>query len=128
MRRRALISSADATIQKPRSVTPPRGDCSLTRLAGRLPLRRISPGVASILALALAWGFVMHATGWAQLSNYAQVRALSEGAANIDRGHWETQDIAWHRGHFYSVKAPGLAAATLPVYMLLDAAGAQSLA
>ena len=84
---------------------------------------RISPGVAAIAALAIAWALVMHALGWAQLASYAQVRALSQGRAEIDRWHWETKDKAWINGHFYSVKAPGLAFATLPEYMALDAIG-----
>ena len=41
---------------------------------------------------------------------------LSQGTAQIDPWHWETQDIAWHDGHYYSVKPPGLVFATLPVY------------
>ena len=49
-------------------------------------------------------------------ANHAQVRALAAGQAEIDRWHWETRDKAWFRGHFYSVKAPGLAAFTLPAY------------
>ena len=48
------------------------------------PRLRISPGVAAIAALAIAWALVMHALGWAQLANYAQVRALSHGSAEID--------------------------------------------
>ena len=67
----------------------------------------------------------MHSMGWAQQANYAQVRALAAGQAEIDRWHWETKDKAWFDGHFYSVKAPGLAAFTLPAYLALDAARRQ---
>jgi hypothetical protein len=70
----------------------------------------------------------MHSMGWTQTSNYAQVRALAAGRAEIDPWHWQTGDKAWFDGHFYSVKAPGLALLTLPEYLALDAAGAQSLA
>ncbi|MGZ5313623.1 MAG: hypothetical protein ACXWEA_05405 [Solirubrobacterales bacterium] len=93
-------------------------------------LRRLGPlsiSAAAIAALALGWALMMHALGWGQLANYAQVRSLSQGEAQIDRWHWETQDIAYSGGHYYSVKAPGLAAMTLPAYMALDAAGAQRL-
>ena len=38
------------------------------------------------------------------------------------------EDKAWVGGHFYSVKAPGLAALTLPAYLALDAAGAKTVA
>ncbi|MGH2989421.1 MAG: hypothetical protein ACRDMA_06065 [Solirubrobacterales bacterium] len=85
-------------------------------------------GVAAIVALGVAWALLMHSMGWAQSANYAQVRALAAGTTEIDRWHWETQDKAWIDGHFYSVKAPGLAAMTLPAYLGLDAVGAQGLA
>ncbi len=84
-------------------------------------------GLAAIAALGVAWALVMHATGWTQTSNYAQVRALAAGQAQIDRWQWQTGDKAWYHGHFYSVKAPGLALTTLPIYLALDAAGAKSI-
>jgi hypothetical protein len=84
--------------------------------------------IAAIATLAVGWALLMHAMGWGQIASYAQVRSLADGRADIDRWHWETKDKAWVDGHFYSVKAPGLAAATLPAYLALDAAGAQSVA
>src|SRR5919108_287104 len=89
---------------------------------------RARAGLLAVLSLGIAWGLVMHAMGWTQLSQYAQVRALAAGRSQIDRWHWQTKDKAWIDGHFYSVKAPGLAALTLPAYLGLDAAGAQPLA
>jgi hypothetical protein len=95
----------------------------------RIPRRRpINPGLAAIAGLVVAWALLMHALGWGQLAHYAQVRALSDGQSRIDRWHWETKDKAWIDGHFYSVKAPGLAFLTLPAYLGLEAAGAQGLA
>lgn len=91
-------------------------------------IRRERAGLLAILSLGLAWGLVMHSMGWAQLSNDAQVRALADGTARIDRWHWQTKDKAWFEGHFYSVKAPGLAALTLPAYLALDAVGAKDVA
>jgi hypothetical protein len=88
------------------------------------PLRS-GPGIAAIACLGLAWALVMHTMGWAQLANFAQVRALADGRASIDPWHWQTKDKAWVDGHFYSVKAPGLPLLTLPAYLALDAAGAQ---
>jgi hypothetical protein len=93
----------------------------IDKTAGRL-------GLAAIVSLGLAWGLVMHFLGWAQTSNLAQVRALAAGQANIDRWQWQTPDKAWVDGHFYSVKAPGLAAFTLPAYLALDAVGAKPVA
>src|SRR3954464_15568286 len=61
----------------------------------------------------------MQASGWAQVSNFALVRALSDGTAEIDSYHWETKDESWYQGHYYSVKPPVLPALTLPVYELL---------
>jgi hypothetical protein len=93
-------------------------------------LREVSParwGLAAIAALGVAWVLVMHSMGWTQTSNYAQVRALAHGQAEIDRWQWQTGDKAWHDGHFYSVKAPGLALTTLPLYLALDAVGAKSI-
>src|SRR5262249_8965508 len=55
-------------------------------------------------------------------------KALDHGTAQIDRWHWETRDKSYYRGHFYSVKAPGLTLATLPIYALVHAAGGDSLA
>jgi hypothetical protein len=89
---------------------------------------RARAGLLAIISLGIAWALVMHAMGWTQLSQYAQVRALAAGKPQIDRWHWQTKDKAWIDGHFYSVKAPGLAALTLPAYLGLDAVGAQSLA
>lgn len=86
---------------------------------------RTRAGIAAIVALAVGWALPLHAMGWAQLAHYAQVRALADGRPEIDRWHWETKDKAWVDGHFYSVKAPGLAIASLPVYVALDAAGAE---
>src|ERR671937_1359706 len=87
---------------------------------------RARAGLLAVLSLGIAWGLVMHAMGWTQLSQYAQVRALAAGTSRIDRWHWETKDKAWIHGHFYSVKAPGLAALTLPPYLSLDAAGGRT--
>jgi hypothetical protein len=89
---------------------------------------RAHVGLVAIASLGVAWGLLMHSMGWAQSSYFAQVRALAAGEAEIDRWHWETQDKAWVDGHFYSVKAPGLAAFTLPTYLALDGIGAQRVA
>ncbi len=85
-------------------------------------------GLWALLALALASASVMQASGWAQTANFALVRALDSGTAQIDRWHWETRDKSYFAGHFYSVKAPGMAAFTLPVYKTAVALGAADLA
>ena len=89
---------------------------------------RARPGLAAIACLGVAWGLTMHSLGWAQLAHIAQVRAFADGDAQIDRYHWQTNDKAWVDGHFYSVKSPGVAALSLPAYLVIDAAGGWDLA
>jgi hypothetical protein len=90
-------------------------------------LRRVAawawarPGVLAIVALGIAWGATMHSMGWAQLAHFAEVRALASGEKTIDRWHWETGDVAWIDGHYYSVKSPGTAAVSVPLYLAIDA-------
>src|SRR3954454_7445801 len=97
-------------------------------MRGILRALRANPGTAAILSVGLAWGLFMHSMGWTQSSVYAQVRALASGTTQIDRWQWETGDKAWVDGHYYSVKAPGLAALSLPAYLGLDAIGGKGLA
>jgi hypothetical protein len=85
-------------------------------------------GTLAIVALGIAWGTVMHTMGWAQLAHFAEVQALADGQKTIDRWHWETGDVAWTDGHYYSVKSPGMAAISMPLYKLIDAAGGRELA
>ena len=76
---------------------------------------------AAIIALVLGWALIMQSLGWAQTSYYAFV-------TSIDAYHWETRDKSYINGHFYSVKAPGLALVLTPPFMALDAVGAPTLA
>jgi hypothetical protein len=85
------------------------------------PLRR--RGLLAILALTLGYAVLMQPVGWAQSSHFALVRAFSHGTAKIDPYQWETKDKSFYKGHFYSVKGPGLALLTLPLYEGLHAAG-----
>lgn len=81
---------------------------------------RARPGVAAVACLGICWGLTMHSLGWAQLAHYGQLRALASGQAEIDPWHWETKDKAWIDGHFYSVKSPGMAALSLPLFLAAD--------
>lgn len=83
---------------------------------------------AALVVFACACAIVVQSPGWAQTSYMSLSRALSSGTAKIDRWHWQTHDIAYTEGHYYSVKPPGLVLATLPLYRALDAAGAPRLA
>ncbi|MFY9487757.1 MAG: hypothetical protein WAP35_03550 [Solirubrobacterales bacterium] len=92
---------------------------------GRRLLSQQRIGTLALVAIALAMGTVIHALGWAQTSNFALVRALSDGTAQIDRYSWETRDSAYNDGHYYSVKAPGMPALVLPLYGVLDFSGGE---
>jgi hypothetical protein len=94
--------------------------------AGRAASRR-RRGLFAIGLLAFACTFIIQATGWAQTSYFALVRGLSHGTPTIDAYHWETRDESYYRGHYYSVKAPGLSFLTLPLYKGLDAVDFQAL-
>ena len=80
-------------------------------------------GTLAIACVTIAAALVMQASGWAQVSNFALVRALSDGTAKIDPYHWETKDESWYRGHYYSVKSPILPALSLPVFEAVKASG-----
>jgi hypothetical protein len=88
--------------------------------------RRRRLGLLAIVCLAVASGLVMQASGWAQVSNFALVRAMSNGTAQIDPYHWETKDESWYRGHYYSVKSPVLPVLSLPVWEILKRTGART--
>jgi hypothetical protein len=66
---------------------------------------------------------MVQASGANQASHYALVRALDSGTPRIDRWHVETVDKAYVDGHYFSVKAPGLATWTLPWFAANDAVG-----
>jgi hypothetical protein len=81
----------------------------------------------SLIVLAIAMGSVVQGMGWAQSSNYALVRALENGTAQVDAYSWETKDNSYYKGHYYSVKAPGMAFLVLPFSLGLKAVGGESL-
>jgi hypothetical protein len=83
---------------------------------------------AAIIALVFGWALIMQSLGWAQTSYYAFVKSLGDGHTSIDAYHWETRDKSYINGHFYSVKAPGLALALTPPFLALKAVGAPTLA
>jgi hypothetical protein len=97
----------------------------MPRLVPRTPRRR---ALLAIALLGIAYALVMQNLGWAQTSYFAQVKSFADGTPQIDRYHWESRDVSWYHGHFYSVKAPGMAALTLPLYLGLKAVGAEHVA
>lgn len=89
---------------------------------------RARPGVTAVVTLGFAWGFVMHQMGWAQMAHFDQVQAFSKGQTQIDQWHWDTNDKAWVDGHYYSVKSPGMAALSTPLYVAIKDLGGEKLA
>jgi hypothetical protein len=82
-------------------------------------------GTLALVAVALGYASFAQGIGWNQWGHFALVQSLAGGTAVIDDFRDETGDVAWHDGHYYSAKAPGLAFATLPAYVALDAVGAK---
>jgi hypothetical protein len=79
--------------------------------------------LVAIALTILAMAIPIQRPGCAQTSSYALVRALSNGTAQIDPYQEQTCDKSYRGGHFYSNKAPGLALAILPAYVMLHALG-----
>lgn len=84
--------------------------------------------LVALASLAFASAYPMQVNGWNQNAHYALVRALADGTPRIDVSRTEvgelgTGDVAAFRGHVYSNKAPGLALATMPAYVVTVASG-----
>jgi hypothetical protein len=95
---------------------------------GALAWMRARAGLLAIVAVGIAWGATMHQMGWAQLGHYAEVRALADGRKDVDPWHWETGDVAYIDGHYYSVKSPGVAAISTLPYLAIEELGGLDLA
>lgn len=80
-------------------------------------------GTLALVCLGLAYASLAQGIGWNQLAHYALVRALADGTAQVDAYRDETGDVAWVDGHYYAAKAPGLAFATLPAFVVLERTG-----
>jgi len=80
-------------------------------------------GLLAILAVTLSYASVAQGGGVNQLAHFSLVRALTHGTAIVDPYHWETKDLSWYHGHYYSTKAPGLAFLTVGPYFVLDRSG-----
>jgi hypothetical protein len=73
----------------------------------------------------LSYATLIQGFSWNQTSHYDLLRALYAGTTTIDRFAANTGDKALYHGHWYSVRAPGLALFALPWYAALEAVGAQ---
>jgi hypothetical protein len=97
----------------------------MSRSAAAIAWMRSHAAVLAIASVAFGWVFVIHTMGWAQLGHFSEVRALAAGEKTIDRWHWETGDVAYIDGHYYSVKSPGMAALAVPLYKAIVALGGE---
>jgi hypothetical protein len=77
-----------------------------------------------ILCLAIGAGAIIQTSGWNEQSQFALVRSLHDGTAQIDRYASLTGDTGRYKGHIYSNKAPGLAIFSTPFYSTVRAVGA----
>ena len=89
----------------------------LPRVAG---LREI----AALALIALAAATILPQAGWNATAHYSLVESLADGTPRIDGHLNQGGDIAFYDGHFYAAKSPGLAFASMPLYVALDAAEA----
>ena len=83
----------------------------------------MSLAVLAIVAFALAGAAIEQRAGPSQASNFALVRALASGTAEIGPGI--SIDSSYINGSYFANKAPGLAFTVLPAYVTLRAAGLQ---
>lgn len=77
--------------------------------------RRIAAGLFVLTFVAYAWFF--GGGGWNQNAHFDLTRAIVErGTFAIDPYHDNTYDIAFHAGHVYANKAPGVSLLAVPAY------------
>ncbi len=91
--------------------------------AGAGALSRVGLGILAIAVLGVAFAVLEQEPGPTPVSQFALVRALSNGTAEIGPG--VTIDSAYIDGRYFANKAPGLAFALVPPYLVLRAAGVQ---
>lgn len=80
--------------------------------------------LAAVMLVGLAYATLIQSFSWNQTSHFDLLRALYSGETQIDRFQSNTQDKVRYRGHWYSVRAPGLALFALPWYAGLKAVDA----
>ena len=84
----------------------------------------------AIGALAFAFAWPIQDAGDNARAHFALVRALADGTPEIDESlshpALRTIDVSQFEGSSYAAKPPGLAAASLPPYLALEAAGVET--
>jgi hypothetical protein len=81
--------------------------------------RRVALNLFLVSFLVYAWFF--QGGGFNQNVNLNLTRAIVErGTLNVDAYRENTGDLSFHRGHFYSNKAPGLSLLAVAPYFAID--------
>jgi hypothetical protein len=91
--------------------------------AGNRAHRHRRLGLLALVLVGLAWAGLMQAAGANQNAHFALLTALDHRTPRIDRYRNWTGDLSYIEGHYYIAKAPGLALATFPWFLALDATG-----
>lgn len=97
-------------------------------MSGGNPRSRRRAGLLALVCSVLAAAAMIQPLGWNQTSHFALLKAFADGTPRIDSYQRETGDKSYTEGHFYAVKAPGMALLALPWYKLLTAAGVRDAA
>jgi len=105
---------------RPTAALPASDRARRQRISARRPAIIL---VVAYVALFGAMTWPAQDDGWTQNAHYALVRSLADGTPRIDRYSEETGDASFWQGHYYSVKAPGVALVALPAYVGLDTLG-----
>jgi hypothetical protein len=91
-------------------------------------LRTRQLAIVSIGGLVFGFSYLIQPAWDNERAHYDLTQALSRGTPTIDESvthpALRTVDVTQRRGHIYATKAPGLAAVSLPPYVLLRTAGA----
>jgi hypothetical protein len=96
--------------------------------AARRTLLRRRGALVALLGLAFVFAWPMQVNGYNQTAHYALAKALADGVPYVDRtigevGDLSSGDVARFEGHLYAVKAPGLAFASQPALLGIEAVG-----
>jgi hypothetical protein len=93
-----------------------------------LRTRRLT--IISITALVVAFAYLIQPAWENERAHYDLVRALAQGSPTVDDSFrhpaLRTIDVTHFHGHVYAAKMPGLAAASVPPYVALQAAGVET--
>jgi hypothetical protein len=86
--------------------------------------------IVSIAALGIAFSYLIEPAWDNERAHYDFTRSLAQGTPAIDESlshpALRTIDFTRYHGHAYAAKAPGLAAVSVPPYLVLEAAGAKT--